>query len=98
MPPVQARQGLQGEVIAFVGKLEPARREEIQRLVEIEGVVLEKVAHHKLVDALFEFHVQVLKFVSGGKAGHIEAVRQHQVRSPTQEYPRTRGRSRHLRW
>ena len=48
---VEAGQGLQGQVEAFVVVLVAARGEEVQRVVEVEGVGLEEVRHHELVNA-----------------------------------------------
>ena len=62
---VEMNKCFKGKVEAFVFVFVAARREEIQRFVQIERVGLKKMTHHKFIDVLFIQCVQVLKLMQG---------------------------------
>ena len=81
---VEAGQGFEGQVEALIMVLVAAGSEEVQRLIQVEGVGLEEVSHHEFVNFGLVLLVQVLEFVQRHKPLDVEPVGQHRVRNSIQ--------------
>jgi hypothetical protein len=71
---VQTSERLDEDISALVAKLVAAGDEKVQRLVQIEVEMPEKVTANKLVDLFFRHRVQVLELVNGRKLFHVQPV------------------------